>query len=872
MAEADTSSRFPRVGRWVLYIAGGLLAFVLLIAALLPWLYPPERLKAFVVPRMEEAIGREVEIDRIRMRVLPYPTVRVSDFNVANAEGFGPEPAIEGRALNVDVALWPLFTGTIHPTAVELVDPIIRYQVAEDGATNLDDLIETEDTTEAEEPLQIGVDEFRASGARVVYDDREAGQTMILTFGTRLNVTPDPEQGAVESTGTVDVDTVQVVQAETPSDTLALEDIWVSYDVRMEQAEGRAEIRQLSVETLPLSLTATGRLTGLDTTPAVDLEFETGGSDLSELAAVVPDTTMEAIEPRGTVQLEGRIQGPLSDTTGEASLSIEGQGELTDVGVDYRGTTMLDGVDAELVLARDSMAVQSIEGQLLGNPLSGQIAIHDLTEEPTYGGHLEGAADLGRLSSLTAEDGGEPQEIGGTAAFDVDFQGPVAAPSDVRLEGPIRLSDVRYGTPSLRAPLQIGETTIQLTGTGLSADEVPMQSGENQMALAFEVEDLFPLSEGLAETDPAARVSFTFTSDQIDLVQLYPEETEEVTYSQLMSAHLSGTTIDGQSPEAVAEERYGGTELPQITANGRVEIATLLNPPQRFDDVAFDVQLQDRRLELQNLTAQAYEGQVEGRIAIDQSQANESASLQTEREGSLLMASASPAVAPQEASSTPPTTLTYDLQVQNAEASAFLQDWTQLGSAVTGTLEFSASGRSSLTDGLLPVTEALEAEGRSVVTDGGFDQTFGLPEAVIQRLGITPPSLRDFEQFGGPFTIESGQFVVDEWSLATNQLQTTVSGRLGLGGAVDLALQMDLPLSLVEDSNLPGLAGGEMDALFERLGGEDQTLQLEVGLVGTVQNPEVQLDDEAVQEQFRQLAREAGRGLVQSLFDSGGGN
>ncbi|PSQ73925.1 MAG: hypothetical protein BRD34_01360, partial [Bacteroidetes bacterium QH_6_64_77] len=124
--------------KWGGSLLVGLAVLVLVAALVLPRLFTSEQLKGYVIPPLEEATGRQVEIDAIGLRVLPAPAIRVSGVRLANAEGYGPAPAVRARELNVDVALWPLFVAKIRPTAVGLVDPTIRYEVAEDGTTNFD--------------------------------------------------------------------------------------------------------------------------------------------------------------------------------------------------------------------------------------------------------------------------------------------------------------------------------------------------------------------------------------------------------------------------------------------------------------------------------------------------------------------------------------------------------------------------------------------------------------------------------------------------------------------------------------------------------------------------------------------------------------
>lgn len=329
------SSSLRRLLKWGGGLLGGLAILVLVGALVLPRLFTSEQLKGYVIPPLEEATGRQVEIDDIGLRVLPLPAIRVSGFRLANAEGYGPQPAVEARTLSVDVALWPLVVGTIRPTAVGLDAPVIRYEVAEDGSTNFDTLGGKPDTTETEGPPLGGIplSNVRVTEAQLHYTDRSTGQAVRLDFGAQLGVLP--EASAFTSTGTVDLTTVRALLPSVGPDTLSVRDATATYDVRVAPSAGQADLRSLQLETAPLTLTVDGTLRGLNEQPTADLAFETGTTDLAEIAAFVPAAAVEGFNPRGTLNLTGTVKGPLSSETDTTSaLAVNAAGRLAEVRVD----------------------------------------------------------------------------------------------------------------------------------------------------------------------------------------------------------------------------------------------------------------------------------------------------------------------------------------------------------------------------------------------------------------------------------------------------------------------------------------------------------------------------------------------------------
>ena len=881
------------LGRWMLYIAGGLVALVLLVALLLPRLFSDAQLKALVIPPLEEATGRTVTIDGIALRVLPSPAVSVSDFAIANAEGFGDAPFVSGQELNVEVALWPLLTGTIEPTAVELVAPTVRYEIADDGTTNVDDLAAA-DTTEAppaeESAPAIGVSNIRMTDAHILYRDRSTGQSADVAFGAQMSVLPT-DGGALDSEGTLDVASIRALLPDVSSDTLAVQNARLAYDVRAALNDGQINVRSFRLETPPLTAQTSGTISDLNTRPAVDLALETTETDLAALANFLPADAMPGVAPRGAMQVSVQMRGPLPDSTGSEGFSLDGTGQLTGLGVDYEGTTYLQDLSADLALSLESAGLQNIQGRLLGEPLEGRIAVSDLMGEAQLDGQLAGAADLGRLSGLAASDAEaeSTMEVSGRAEYDVRFSGTASDPSSLRATGPITVSDLRYRTTpaTFREPLVIPEATFRLTGTGLSANRFPMQSGTERMALQFAARNLLPADRAFAETNPALVLDFTFTSDELDLVALFPEgDDTEPTYGELFAAQLSGSDVRGRSPEDVAQEMYGDVEIPAFAVDGRVEIGTLLNDPQRFDDLAMDMRVRNRRLDVQNLSAQTYGGSLAGSITLDQSAAAASAYVRPART-SVLMAAASSAAgvaaadgaaagvaaAPKRSVAFPlpdtPTALAYDLALDGAKASAFLSEWTRLGNAITGTLNLRVAGDSPLRTGFLPIADALTASGSSVVADGGFEEGFGLASALVNRLGISRPSFTQFRRLGGPFAIRNGAIELTEWEMNNAVLQgSTLSGSIGLGGAVNLQLGGEMPLGNVRGSALA--QGSGLGEILQALSGEDGTVPLQVGIGGTMNDPEVAVDREAFQRALQDLVPNPGRRL-RNLFNRGGG-
>jgi hypothetical protein len=264
-----------------------------------------------------------------------------------------------------------------------------------------------------------------------------------------------------------------------------------------------------------------------------------------------------------------------------------------------------------------------------------------------------------------------------------------------------------------------------------------------------------------------------------------------------------------------------------------------------------------------------------GTLTLDQSGSSTSATAPVD--GSVLLASTESGRAPARPAATP-SDLTYDLELQEVKAGAVLEDWTSLGRLVTGTLTLDADGNTALTDGLLPQTTAFTAAGQSLVANGGLSLDAGPAQALVEALGLPGTSLKQFEQLGGPFAIEDGQFQLNAWDFGGGgRFDGTVEGALGLGGRVDLEMTMNLPLSMLQNSTVASRIGGGGlgDVLTKLVGGDagDDTVPVTVRFGGTMGNPSVQiLNRDALGDKIQSIAKKEGLNRLRDLFGGGGGD
>jgi len=139
-----------------------------------------DTLKSLIIPRVEQATGRKLGINEIRVSLFRGIVVK----GIILKEYDGSKDFIKADEFVLDYQLWPLLRKQLVINRVELVSPTIVLRREKDGTYNFSDLTEktsgttkTAPTPEPEKgkglPLSISADRIDIKNARVEFTDSE---------------------------------------------------------------------------------------------------------------------------------------------------------------------------------------------------------------------------------------------------------------------------------------------------------------------------------------------------------------------------------------------------------------------------------------------------------------------------------------------------------------------------------------------------------------------------------------------------------------------------------------------------------------------------------------------------------------------------
>lgn len=823
--------------RWLVILAGAVVALVLVGYVTLKVVFPPQKLRAMVVPRIEAAVGRDVELSAVRLKVFPRIAVRLEELTIANPPGFSEEPAVRLEALELQVGFWPLLRRQIDLRQVRLLSPAIRYEVLADGTSNFAGLGSRESDPVAPAEGQraapggaassLFVSDLVLTNGTLLYSDARSDRGARMGLEARAAADRAPGAGrALTSSGQVDLIAIRAISPNLGPDSVSLADVKVEYELFADLPGDSVRLDALRVQFGELPLEGAGVLRGPPDSRSIDFGLESGEVDVAKLLASLPPALRrEELDASGKARLSLKALGPVG---GGAKPDISGVIELNDIDAalaEYG--KVLGGGNGRLTFDANSASIPAFTGKLLDRPLELQATVTDFAE-PVMTGRLKGGADLARLSQLR----GTATPASGEVSVDLSFNGPVKDRSALQVTGPVALSNIEYRPSYLKVPAKIKSATVRLTGTGVSAERIPIQMGKSDLTLSLTSQRL--LQYALArDTSIVPFVEFTARSNRLDLPEVW-NDTAKYGYGALMSARLAGRKLDGRDPTEIARERFKLNTVPPLGASGRVELKEFLNAPTEGKNIALDVTLNRGVLELKNLVGQVYGGQLAGGMTFDFSRGQA------------------------------PFPVRYDIRLKDAQGAAFVSRWTRLGNKMGGALDFNMEGTAALDDALLPATAAVIANGRSTLREGRFDG-FGPAQALINRFKFEEGLVNRFKELGGNFSIKDGAFILDNWAYDAGSVKAGIGGSAALGGALDLKLAIELPPTVLERAGLIG-GTGPLAGVLSQLRQDNQPIQVAVGLGGTISEPALQVDSEALQKTLEARLKGTGKDLLKQLI------
>jgi AsmA protein len=460
---------------WIVGIFFGLIAVA---AIALPLIVNPNNYKGQITTAAKDKTGRDLSINDIKLRVLPWLGVKVTGVTVGNAAGFGAEPFAQVGEADVGVKLMPLlFHQQVVIGTVTLDGLVLNAAKHKDGTTNWDDFTkeqpgqkkEVEIQTKPEQPggkqvpIALTVGGLKITNSHVTFVDEQAGATYkIEEF--------DLKTGSVKPNEPVDVELAMKASSTKPQ---VAADLKVALTVLPKLEEKIYEVQKLKVD---LGTTGSGIPGGKQDVTITGKALYDGGKGTMTLS----DAALEAagLVLKIALQAEG-LNGDAAALSGNISTNTFNPREVTKkIGVTLPPTAdpaALTAVSFSAKLAGTSKNAElnDIALKLDQTNVTGHAAIVDTATSALRFAFKVDSIDADRYMAPAPKAGGEKKEEGKKSDINA-VELPVDALDQLNAQGTLdigslkasgaKLSDVAMKVNFPKGQVKTEELTAKLYG------------------------------------------------------------------------------------------------------------------------------------------------------------------------------------------------------------------------------------------------------------------------------------------------------------------------------------------------------------------------------------------------------------------------
>jgi uncharacterized protein involved in outer membrane biogenesis len=845
-----------RAKRALAVVAGLVLLFAVALVIIFGVVFPPSRIAAEVIRRVEEATGFDLAIESAGLG-LGRSGLTVALAKIAVREPTRPEPALLTlERVDLGVAFGPLLRREVRVTRLVLDRPELtlvkdstgRFNTAPRPRPNVG-------STPA--PGGAGGRGSAAGGGAalggglllaVPSAEIRHGRIHFVDEATRARYQVEDLDGTIEAR--LEPDTVRIrtdlvlggVRADlkaTGGATYGPLTIGLRGQVAHAPASGQTVMRDLILALEAIELKVGGTITTPKAAPGtqagpplLDLTLESDRFEPSQVLTLFPAAALRDLQLSGHAQLGAQVRGPASAPEIDGELEIDGV-SVTPPG---RKQPLLTGLEGEARFTRTTLSLSPLTGQFAMSPFKLTATVTNFAR-PEVKGALDLTAKVTDLAALATLPPGLALEQG-KLAFDVNFatKAPKFAEA-LQMEGTVRGTDIAARLPNWSVPIRELTFTADLTGRGAVIEPFQLAAGRSDVGGRV----VWPRFDAPAvEADLRSRL--------LDLDELAPTAKPASPAAGAPPAATGATgpksAATGPKPAAGQKSAGSGSSLPSGAPAGaggqrrsgaaRTGSAPPLAPAARgtmqatavrwqkltTQDVRCRYALDQRGLTVEDLTGSLLGGTVQGSLAVDLAE---------------------------------PDSVRYrsNLRLTRVQADELVTTFTPAKHILYGELD-SSLDLAGILAGESPPLALLNAIGDASVRNG-YLAARGSLAVIMRAMGLLSAGSDrlDFQQLTTGLRIESGRVRLSDARLgSTHSGEFTLAGSVGLDGSLDYRVHALLP----KRSLPPDLR--EQKALVELLVDANGRLPLDFIVTGSVSNPKVKVDLSQLQSQAAGRAKQ----------------
>lgn len=569
-----------------LKIAGGIVAFFIILLVALNLYLTDERLKEMIIPQAEQAIGSTITAESMSVtfiKTFPRFGVSIGDLNVFTPEA---EPFFHAEELIAAAELFPLFRNEISILSLTAHQPVVYYTVYADSTTNIDFLMEetVEEEVTDEDALSVSIPEFTIRNGAIFYLDetsslnvaaQELDADIELFYSDIIMNSTDIELGSLSVTSDGSTWLSNMSLGLTQSSRLDLD------AEHLELSEGTFSIRGLA-------LNIAGEFSDWSSgAPLVDLQFTSESDNFGELLQLAPpelDDKIRDLETSGALRLNGSVSGQLSEGTYpdfDLELAVtDGFLQNPDLPEAIRD------INFEILINNDLATIRNFNANAGSNTLFADGYLErPLEEDGEFSLDLNGDIDLATVSSFYPIEDFGIENLSGGLTTDATAMGRVDQLEEAVFSGIFHLTNGLLKYQDVPQPIEQINAIVNASQDRIDIQESGFVAASNRLRLSGSVSN--PLDENSRTVDITSDLFFDLAS----INQFYPIDVDTLTLRGELTANivLNGTP-DPDQLETLLQESHA-----QLT-DGYLSHHELAHPIENF---SFHAEASGRRVTLE---------------------------------------------------------------------------------------------------------------------------------------------------------------------------------------------------------------------------------------------------------------------------------
>lgn len=571
-----------------LKIVAAVLAFFIVIAIGLNIYFTDERLKNTVMPYVDEAVGRTVNVEKMSLTIFstfPQPGISIQNMSIPGETNEDTLLALD--EIVVSVELFSLLGDQLNISEISLQNPRFTYVVNADSTTNIDFLMtgEEAESDATSEVFAVNIPHFNITGGNFSYRDAttqtnlqidDLNADISLSYGNLIKSSVNLQLGGLSAdvSGTRYLNKLPMSLSQ--ESTIDLENETLSID------KGTFSIRGLA-------LNLTGSLSEWSSKLTGDLSFKSSSDNFGELLGLVPDEYAEytqGLQTSGSLSINGTLKGAFLGEEGEELPAFDIGINVDDGYIQYPDLPKpIENINIDAKANQSLVTINNMELQAAANTFSLKGAVQNPLDEQNRSIDLNTrlSFDLATIKDFYPIDE-DTLSMRGKLTADATLKGKADQIERSVQSGNISLIDGYISHKSLGKPIENFTLKSSLNGPVMSITDASFISGENNLDISGTVNNYLS-----ANRTVDIKLSGKAALDQIkDYYELEPTITE-LTGQADLNLRVQGAPADP------VNMKFNG----QLTARNINMDGDMVQPVKNLNG---ELMLSPRSVDLKSLT------------------------------------------------------------------------------------------------------------------------------------------------------------------------------------------------------------------------------------------------------------------------------